>query len=139
ALAHSKYGKLAWKDLVEPAIKLAGEGFPIDEALADSLNNYLNSTPKFAEFERVFGKPGGGKWKAGDRLVQKDLAWSLRQIADKGADAFYTGPIADKFVAEMKEGKGLINKEDLAGYKALMQTPIHGTYRGYDVYGPPPP
>jgi gamma-glutamyltranspeptidase / glutathione hydrolase len=138
-VAHAKYGRLPWKDLVAPAIKLADDGFQIDEALADSLNNYLGATPKFAEFERVFGKPGGGKWKAGDRLVQKDLAWSLRQIADKGADAFYSGPIADKFVAEMKEGKGLITKQDLAGYKALVQTPIHGTYRGYDVYGPPPP
>ncbi len=139
ALAHAKHGKLPWKNLVEPAVKLAADGFQIDDALADSLNNYLGATPKFDEFQRVFGKPGGGSWKAGDRLVQKDLAWSLRQIADKGADAFYTGPIADKLVAEMKEGKGLINKDDLAGYKAVIQTPIHGTYRGYDVYGPPPP
>ena len=80
-----------------------------------------------------------GDWKAGDRLVQKDLARTLRLIADEGPDAFYKGPIADLIAAEMKAGGGLITKDDLAGYHANARKPIHGTYRGYDVYGPPPP
>jgi gamma-glutamyltranspeptidase/glutathione hydrolase len=71
--------------------------------------------------------------------VQKDLGKTLRSIAEKGPDAFYKGPIADLVVAEMKRGGGLITRADLAGYSAKVRRPIHGTYRGYDVYAPPPP
>jgi gamma-glutamyltranspeptidase/glutathione hydrolase len=92
------------------------------------------------ELARVFGKgKGKGRWQAGDRLVQKDLAATLRRIAEDGPDAFYSGFLADLFTAEMKRGGGLITKEDLAGYRAKVRRPIHGTYRSYDVYGPPPP
>jgi gamma-glutamyltranspeptidase/glutathione hydrolase len=139
ALAHSKFGKLPWKDLVMPAVKLADDGFVIDSALASSLNYAVGSSPEFAELVRVLGKDGKADWKAGDRMVQKDLAKTLRRIAENGPDAFYTGPVADQIVAEMKSGNGLITKEDLANYKAKERTPIHGTYRGYNVYGPPPP
>src|SRR5207248_2070805 len=68
-----------------------------------------------------------------------DLARTLKLIAEQGPDAFYKGAVADLIAAEMKEGHGLITKEDLAAYHANVRTPIHGTYRGYDVYGPPPP
>ena len=68
AMAHAKFGKLAWKDLVAPAVKLAQEGFVIDDALAGSLNEGLARAKSFAEFQRVFGK-SKGKWAAGDRLV----------------------------------------------------------------------
>src|SRR5262245_48436984 len=139
-LAHKKFGKLHWKDLVLPAVRLAEEGFPIDDYLADSLKAVVGSSPDFPELQRVLGKKGGKEeWRAGDRLVQKHLAWSLRLIAEKGADAFYKGEIADKLAAEMKAGGGLITKADLAAYKANVRVPVHGTYRGYDVYGPPPP
>jgi gamma-glutamyltranspeptidase/glutathione hydrolase len=139
ALAHRKFGKLAWKDVVMPAVKLAEEGFLIDEALAGSLNWIVGTSSDFAELQRVFGKNGKGDWEAGDRLVQKDLGRTLRLIADKGPDAFYKGEIADQIAAEMKAGHGLITKADLAAYRARARTPVHGTYRGYDVYGPPPP
>src|SRR5207302_813456 len=87
-----------------------------------------------------YGKDGGTKdWQDGDMLIQKDLAATLRLIAEEGPDAFYTGAIADKIATEMKAGKGLISKADLAAYQAKERPPIHGTYRGYDVYGPPPP
>jgi gamma-glutamyltranspeptidase/glutathione hydrolase len=93
--------------------------------------------------QRVFGKPRANgqasRWRPGDRLVQKDLAGTLRLIAGQGPDAFYRGAIADKIAGEMKSGKGLITKEDLAAYRANLQKPVHGTYRGYDVYAPPPP
>jgi gamma-glutamyltranspeptidase/glutathione hydrolase len=89
---------------------------------------------------RVFGKDGGrGTWKAGDKLVQKDLAKTLKVIAAKGADGFYKGEVAALFVKEMKAGGGLITAKDLEGYKAKERRPIHGTYRGHDVYAPPPP
>jgi gamma-glutamyltranspeptidase/glutathione hydrolase len=139
ALAHKRFGKLPWKDLVAPALKLADEGFVMDASLAGQLNGVVSSSSEFPELRRVYGKDGRGNWDAGDRLVQKDLARSLRLIADNGADAFYKGPIAELIVAEMKAGGGLITKDDLAAYTANELKAIHGTYRGYDVYGPPPP
>jgi gamma-glutamyltranspeptidase/glutathione hydrolase len=138
ALAHARFGKLPWKDVVAPAVKLADEGFVIDAALASSLNGVLSEVKEDSELRRVFGKDGGD-WKAGDRLVQKDLAKTLKRIAADGADGFYKGPTAELIAAEMKAGGGLITADDLAAYKAKARPPVHGTYRGYDVYGPPPP
>ena len=139
ALAHQKFGKLPWKALVPPAVELADKGYTLDKHHADSLNKILASAKKNAELQRVFAKPDGSAWKPGDRHVQPDLAKTLRLIAEKGPDAFYHGAIAELLVAEMKAGGGLISADDLAGYEAIQREPIHGTYRGYDVYGPPPP
>jgi gamma-glutamyltranspeptidase/glutathione hydrolase len=140
ALAHKRFGTLPWKDLVLPAVKLAEDGVAIDGQVAGSLNKLVAAAKDFPELRRVLGKDGGkAKWGAGDRLVQPDLARTLRLIAEQGPDAFYTGPIADRIAVEMKAGGGLITKEDLAAYRAVERTPIHGTYRGYDIYGPPPP
>jgi gamma-glutamyltranspeptidase/glutathione hydrolase len=139
ALAHRKFGKLPWQDVVLPAVVLAEKGFVLDAHHAKSLNDVLTAAKDFAELQRVFGKPDSTKWNVGDRLVQPDLAKTLRRIAEAGPDAFYTGPIAAQIVAEMKAGGGLITSDDLAGYQAVQRTPIHGTYRGFDVYGPPPP
>src|SRR5262249_37922906 len=95
---------------------------------------------EFPELRRVLGKnEGKGDWNAGDRLLLPDLARTLGLIATKGPDGFYKGDVADRIVAEMKAGGGLITHEDLAGYEAKVRKPIHGTYRGYDVYAPPPP
>jgi gamma-glutamyltranspeptidase/glutathione hydrolase len=137
-LAHKQYGRLPWKDVVAPAIKLADAGFEIDGPLASSLS-WATSGAR-PELKRVLGKNSGrDDWRAGDRLVQKDLARTLRLIAEGGPDAFYKGPIADLIDAEMKSGNGLITKADLAAYSAKERKPIHGTYRGYDVFGPSPP
>jgi gamma-glutamyltranspeptidase/glutathione hydrolase len=139
-LAHKKYGKLAWKELIAPAIKMADEGLAVDAPMVKSLNEVVKRKGGNDEFRRVFGKDGGkGTWQVGDRLIQKDLARTLRAIAEGGADAFYTSEIADLLIEEMKAGDGYISKEDLAGYRAKERKPIRGTYRGYDVYGPPPP
>ncbi len=138
ALAHKRFGKLPWKTLLMPAVRLAGDGIIVDEPLAKSLNGTLTQSKKFKEFQRVFGN-NGVKWKAGDRLVQPELAATLLLIADKGPDAFYKGKIADQLIAEMRRGGGLITKKDLANYKAEIRQPIHGRFRGYDVYGPPLP
>ena len=140
ALAHGRYGTLPWRDVVMPAARLAREGFVVDRALAGSLNRVLRKSPKFAELQRVFAPPPGKKkWQPGDRLVQPDLARTLATIATAGPAAFYQGPIAEQIVAEMRAGGGLVSKADLAGYQARLREPIHGTYRGYDVFGPPPP
>jgi gamma-glutamyltranspeptidase/glutathione hydrolase len=138
-LAHQRFGKLPWKDVVSPAVRLAAEGFAVSATLADSLNWVVGSSPEFPELQRVLGKNGAPDWREGDRLVQPDLARTLRLIAERGADGFYTGPTAELIAAEMQRGKGLITLADLAGYHANERKPIHGTYRGYDVYAPPPP
>jgi gamma-glutamyltranspeptidase/glutathione hydrolase len=139
ALAHARFGTLPWKELVMPAVKLAEEGFVLDAPLARSLNWIVGDSPEFPELRRVFGKEDGAEWKAGDRLVQKDLAKTLRRIAEQGPDGFYKGTTAELLTAEMKRSGGLITAEDLAAYEAKARRPIHGTYRGYDVYAPPPP
>jgi gamma-glutamyltranspeptidase/glutathione hydrolase len=140
ALAHKKYGKLPWKTLVAPAVILAEEGFALDKHETKSLNGVLTKGPNYPEMVRVYGKAGGKeRWQEGDRLVQRDLAKTLRRIADGGPDAFYTGMTADLIAAEMKAGGGLITREDLANYRAKERVPVHGTYRGYDIYSAPPP
>jgi gamma-glutamyltranspeptidase/glutathione hydrolase len=137
AAAHAKYGKLPWKDLVSPAIKLAEEGFAIDDALAGSLNGVLRRGKDTAELQRIFGKKD--KWAVGEKLVQSDLAKTLRLIAAKGPSGFYQGETAQRIIDEMKRGGGIITHEDLQQYTAKEREPKHGTYRGYDVYGTPPP
>jgi gamma-glutamyltranspeptidase/glutathione hydrolase len=139
-LAHAKYGKLPWKDVVAPAAELAEKGFTVTDGLAWSIGWVLASPGTTnAEFHRVYDKPGGGRWEKGDVMKLPDLGRTLRLIADRGADEFYTGDPADKLAAEMTAGGGLITKDDLAKYRAKERTPITTKFRGYDVYGPPPP
>jgi gamma-glutamyltranspeptidase/glutathione hydrolase len=140
ALAHSKYGKLAWKVDVMPAVELAEKGFVLSPALARSLNREIDSSmSKYPASIAAYGKPGGGKWVAGDTIVLRDLGRTLRAIAMTGPNAFYTGWIADSIAASMARNGGLISKGDLASYQAKMRTPLHGTYRGYDLITMPPP
>ena len=137
ALAHRKYGRLPWRELTMPAVRLARDGITVDAALAGSLNAVRRASPQLAELQQVFAPPVGREiWQAGDRLVQPDLARTLEQLATRGTDAFYRGRIADLIAAEMKAGEGLITKADLAAYTAKSRDPIHGTYRGYDVFAP---
>jgi gamma-glutamyltranspeptidase/glutathione hydrolase len=138
-LSHQRFGKLGWKELLAPAIELAEKGVPVDASLARSLNAGMVRGKAFPEFVRVFGKPGGGPWKAGDTLVQPDLAATLRRIADQGPKGFYSGKTSDLLVAEMKRDKGLITAEDLAAYRAMERKPLVGSYRGHTIYAPPPP
>ena len=143
-LGHRRYGKLPWKRLVEPAVKLAVGGFEMDRHLTGSINWVLaheavREGVRHRELLRVYGKPGGGEWKAGDRIVLNDLAATLQTIADQGAEGFYTGDVAEALVAEMKRGDGIITLEDLAGYRAKAREPIRSEFRGCEVYGAPPP
>jgi gamma-glutamyltranspeptidase / glutathione hydrolase len=143
ALAHKKFGKLAWKDVVDPAAELAAQGFVMAPSLASGLNRELRDDGgpmrKFAASVAAYGKPGGGAWAAGDRIVLPDLAKSLKAIATDGPDAFYTGWIADRIAEDMAANGGLISKADLAAYQAKERTPVKGTFLGYDVISMPPP
>lgn len=140
AMAHARFGKMPWRDLLEPAIELATNGFPLEPWTARSLNELVRTSQDFPELVRVFGKDEGrGTWSPGDRFCQPDLARTLRCLAEEGPNAFYIGKIAERIIAEMKSGGGLITAADLRDYTAKWRQPIHGTYRGYDVYGAPPP
>jgi gamma-glutamyltranspeptidase/glutathione hydrolase len=137
--AHRKFGKLAWKDVVMPAVALAEQGFLVSAALSRSLNSELAAMAKFPASVAAYGKPGGGPWAPGERLVLADLGRTLRSIATDGADAFYKGWIADRIAEDMKANGGLIGREDLAAYEARVRAPIQGTYRGFEIVSMPPP
>ena len=138
-MAHKKFGKLPWKDVVMPAVALAEQGFSMSAGLARGLNSEVQKQmAKFPASVAAYGKPGGGQWQAGDRLVLKDLGQTLRLIATDGPDAFYKGPIADLIEADMKANGGLISKEDLAAYQARERTPLKGTYKGFEIVSMPP-
>ena len=140
ARAHRRFGKLAWKDVVMPAVDLAEQGFVISDALARSLNGQLaGAMGHFQASVEAYGKPGGGTWSGGDRLVLTDLAKTLRSIALDGPDAFYKGWIADAIAEDMNAHGGLITKADLAAYQAKERKPLRGHYRGYEVISVPPP
>jgi gamma-glutamyltranspeptidase/glutathione hydrolase len=139
AVAHARFGKLPWKDVVMPGVLLAEKGFALSEALARGLNREVaGPMAKFPASVAAYGKPGGGEWAAGDRIVLADLGRTLRAIATDGPDAFYKGWIADAIAADMKANGGLITKEDLAKYTAKERTPLRGTYKGFEIVSMPP-
>ncbi|HLL58274.1 MAG TPA: gamma-glutamyltransferase [Allosphingosinicella sp.] len=137
-LAHSKYGSLAWRDVVKPAVDLAAKGVKLtpDEAFVFSWGKDRLSTS--AAGRATFYKPDGSLYRAGETLKQPALAWTLSQIAKGGADAFYKGEVARRFAADMARNGGLITMADLAAYRAVERQPLMGTYRGYTVYTTPP-
>jgi len=133
ALAHRRHGRLPWARLLQPATELADNGVVLsrDEAFAlDWGRDRLARSPAGAS---VFLHADGSALRAGERLRQADLAWSLRQIARDGEDAFYRGPIAQRLVAAMQRHGGLIGRDDLAGYRAIEREPLRTTYRGHPV------
>jgi gamma-glutamyltranspeptidase/glutathione hydrolase len=140
ALAHKQFGKLPWKDVVMPAAELAASGFEMPAALARSLSAEVDGPMRpFAASVAAYGKPGGGPWAEGDRLVLPDLARSLSAIATLGPDAFYTGWIADRIADDMARHGGLITKRDLASYQAKSRTPVKTTFLDHEVISMPPP
>jgi gamma-glutamyltranspeptidase/glutathione hydrolase len=139
-LAHKRYGKLSWKNVVQPAVRLAADGFLLTGSLARDLNRELGGVMgRYPSSVAAYGKPGGDKWAEGDRIVLKDLAKTLDAIAAGGADAFYKGWIADRITEDMKANGGLITKADLAAYKAKVRSPVYCNYRGYEIISMPPP
>jgi gamma-glutamyltranspeptidase/glutathione hydrolase len=137
--AHQKYGRLPWKKVLEPAIRQAREGILISYDLANILAGNQARYCRNAATCGYFYKPGGELYEPNEILVQSDLADSLQAIAEHGADAFYKGEIAQKIVAEMARGGGLIDAESLAAYRAVERDVVRGTYRGYEVVSMPPP
>jgi gamma-glutamyltranspeptidase / glutathione hydrolase len=137
-LAFKKYSKLKdWGKILEPAIRLASEGFAITQSEAERFNEYKEQFQKMNPDARPFVKDG--VWKMNDILRQPDLAHTLELIRDKGAAGFYEGETANEIVAEMKRGGGLITLEDLKNYEAKWRKPIIGQYKNYRIITMPPP
>jgi gamma-glutamyltranspeptidase/glutathione hydrolase len=131
--ASLKYAKLPFAKLIQPAIDLAEKGFIISEREANSLNNLQNDLKKFNTVIPVFVKTT--LWKAGDTLIQTDLANTLKRIRDNGSAGFYEGETAKLIVEEMKRGGGIISYDDLKNYKAKFREPHVFDYKGYKVIG----
>lgn len=134
-----KYGSLSLATVMAPAIELAEKGFAVTYPLAYSLEQARQRLSAHPASRRYFLPAGGAVPQVGERLVQKDLAATLRRIARHGADGFYRGKTADLIVAEMARSGGLISHEDLAGYRVVEREPVTGSYRGYDIVSMPPP
>ena len=139
ALAHQRFGKLPWRDVVQPSVEIASRGFLMPASLARSLNTELRGAmSRFPASVDAYGRPGGGQWSEGERITQPDLARSLNSISES-PDAFYTGWIADFIANDMANNGGLISRDDLAAYKAAERAPVRGTFQGYDIISMPPP
>ncbi len=138
-LALEKYGTLSLADALAPAIRLANEGFVIPSRFSEGIRERAERLRQFESSARVFFKPDGSLYEPGELFVQKDLAATLKRIATQGAKGFYEGETADLIVAQMQRGGGLISHEDLKNYAPAVRVPVHGNYRGYDVYSMSPP
>ena len=135
--AWQQYGSLDWKDLLSPAWRLADEGFEIGHDLAHVLN-MASVVLNYYSPGSAYVKAAGESWVAGDLLQQKDLAWSIGQIMEHGASAFYEGELADRIVKAFEQAGGIMNKDDLAAYKVKDRKPVSTDYRGKKVYSMPP-
>ena len=139
ALAHKRHGKLKWEELVEPARKLAAEGFTVNYHLARSLSHKstVEKMGSWDESRRIYQRDGK-YFEMGDTIVQPELAAVLARIKASPRD-FYEGETAKLIVADMKAHGGIVTAEDLRTYEPTLRKPLRGTYRGYDIITMPPP
>ena len=139
-LAHQRLGRLPWPDLVQPAIDLAEGGFPSTWAMRSWLTDLQDERASlYTATRQAFLKDGEALYDTGEIFRQPDLARTLIRIRDEGRDGFYRGETARLIAGFMQEVGGLITEEDLLAYEAVERPPVHGTYRGYDIYGMGPP
>jgi gamma-glutamyltranspeptidase/glutathione hydrolase len=140
AMAREKYGsgKLSLADLMAPAIRLAQEGFRVEDDLADSLPRAQERLSRWPASAAIFLN-GGAVLHKGDRLLQFDLADTLQAIAQQGPQAFYQGAIAGRIADAVRAAGGIMTKDDLKDYRAIERPVVHGSYRGYGIVSMPPP
>jgi len=134
--AHKKYGTLPWKDLVQPAIDLALNGFVLSEREANWFNEMKEDLLEYNTVKPEFLLKDN--WKTGDSIKWTELGHTLERIRDEGRAGFYEGKTAEDLVAEMNRGKGLISLEDLKNYSSIWREPIVANYKEYKVISMPP-
>lgn len=139
-LALNKYGsgKFSWSQLIEPARKLAADGFRVNFRLEESLREQKDLLSRYAETKRIYLNSGRGL-RSGDRLRQPDLARTFARLQKNGPDEFYSGETAKLIAADMKANNGLITEQDLAGYAVKEREPVRGSYRGHEIVSMAPP
>jgi len=138
-LAHERFGSKAMKELLAPAVKLAEQGFPVSWGLHQDFQALKEEFIKYPASAQVFLKNGREVYEPGEIWKQPDLARTLRRIQARGRAEFYQGETARLIAAAMRKHGGLLTEQDLASYEAKERAPIHGSYRGYDVYSMCPP
>jgi gamma-glutamyltranspeptidase/glutathione hydrolase len=140
ALAHEKYGsgKLSLAELIAPALRLAQEGFPVEDDTADSLPVSRARLARWPATRSIFFN-GDEPLREGDRLIQSDLAATLQAIVKDGPRAFYEGRTAARIADAVTKAGGVMTKADLAHYRAIERPVVRGIYRGYDIVSMPPP
>ena len=139
AFALENYGTISLREAMAPAIHLAEDGFVVTQRFSDGLKENAKRLKKWQSSVKIFYKPDGSFYEPGDLFVQKDLAATLRRIAERGTKEFYEGRTAELLVREMAEHGGLITMEDMKNYSPVKRQPVHGKYRGYDIYSMSPP
>ncbi len=139
ALEDHGSGNISLRQALAPAIRLAEKGFQLSHYEARRFNGYEGLFESNDAAAAIFIRKDNNPWKKGDKLVQKDLAKTLKRISKYGRDGFYSGPVADLIVAEMKRGNGLISLEDLKNYSSVYRDPVSGTYNGHEVISMGPP
>lgn len=138
--AHQKFGSKPWEELLQPAIDLAAKGFPSTWNMQRILEYYQGKEePMYDAAKKAFLKNGKDLYTPGEIWKQPDLAKTLKRIQKEGRDGFYKGKTARLIAKYMEKHGGMITEEDLDAYEAVEQAPIHGTYRGYDIYAMSPP
>ena len=137
--AQQRYGTWPLDRLLAPAIRLAEDGIVVGAPLAEALRAARERLARSAAGKAIFLKPDGAPLAEGERLVQADLAWSLRRIAERGAAAFYQGAIAERLIADMAAHGGPMRRGDLESYRAIVRPPLRGRYRGLEIASMPPP
>lgn len=137
-MVHLKYGKLKWKDCLEPARTLAKDGFPASLRMERILKLQVPVMKAYRETAAVFLGGGDKPLRQGDRVVQPALAETLRRMQQKGYREFYEGETARRIAADMAANGGILTYDDLRGYQASLTEPIQTTYRGHVILTMPP-
>jgi gamma-glutamyltranspeptidase/glutathione hydrolase len=139
ALEDHGSGKITLHQALAPAIRLAEKGFELSHYEAQRFNGYEELFQSNDAAAAIFIRKDNNPWKMGDKLVQKDLAKTLKRISKYGRDGFYIGPVAELIVEEMNRGNGLISFDDLKNYLSVYRDPVSGTYKGHEVISMGPP
>ncbi len=134
---HKKFGSLPWKKLLDPAIKLAEEGFIMSPFMVDALNKRYKKLSNYKNFKKIFYKEYPVQMNK--RLLQLELAETLKIISKKGVKGFYGGEVADKIVTDMENREGLISLQDLKEYRPVWREPLKGNFKEYEIITMAPP